>query len=60
MTINELREKRNQACSAAIADAAVTPDDAEPLFTSRLPLVSFISSILLLRTAMVFDGSSGV
>ena len=39
------------SCSAAMAVPAVTPEAVPPLATSRLPAVSFISAILLLRMA---------
>ena len=44
--VASLELRPDASCNAAMALAAVTPEDTEPLFTSVLPVVHFSSSIL--------------
>ena len=53
------RELRPDAsCSAAMAEAAVTPDETCPFVTSVLPVVHLSSSILLFSTCTHTAGSA--
>ena len=47
-----LLDRPDASCSAAIAEAAVTPELVAPLLTSVLPVVHFSSSILFCKIVM--------
>ena len=54
-TVRELRP--DASCKAAMAEAAVTPDETCPFVTSVLPVVHLSSSILLFKTCTQIPGS---